>query len=297
MPATDEGKFKIDGMASAIHCLTVSLKEQPVTPDTGHYHDYIEVLYVLDGDFNLFLNGVEYHVGAGALVLINSREIHRFCYNAPVNTYIVAKFSPQLLYAADQSILEFKYALPFILASSKHQRVFTAEELDGSPVPQLLPEIFDEWQKKEYGYEIAIRALILRLFLWITRYRRSGNDAGFCELTVTDSLAQSIQTATEYVAEHYDTATSSEAARVCGLSYSYFSRCFKLIMNKSFREYVNLVRINESAKLLLTTDAPVSEIAFDAGFSTVSYFIEKFKEIKGMPPKQYRFSFNKVLPR
>ena len=101
-------------------------------------------------------------------------------------------------------------------------------------------------------------------------------------------MIKTVQSVTEYVSENYSTATAKAAADYCNLSYSYFSRSFKRVMNQSFTEYLNYVRITKAEQLLSTTDKSISEIADEVGFSTASYFIEQFKKYKQKSPKQYR---------
>ena len=62
-------------------------------------------------------------------------------------------------------------------------------------------------------------------------------------------------------------------------------------MNKSFTEYVNGIRISESERLLVTTNKSITDIALDVGFSTTSYFIERFKKQIHLTPKQFRKNY------
>lgn len=104
-----------------------------------------------------------------------------------------------------------------------------------------------------------------------------------------------IQKVIEYINRNYATANVAEAAELCSMSYSYFSRMFKSITQKSFVEYVNHIRITESERLLLTTEKSVTDIALDVGFSTTSYYIERFKNQLQLTPKQYRKDYKSAV--
>jgi len=82
-------------------------------------------------------------------------------------------------------------------------------------------------------------------------------------------------------------------ATLCNLSYSYFSRLFTKIMKRSFREYLNYIRILNAEKLLTTSELNITEIAMMVGFSTSSYFIQQFKHYKEISPKQYQMKYRK----
>jgi AraC-like DNA-binding protein len=59
-------------------------------------------------------------------------------------------------------------------------------------------------------------------------------------------------------------------------------------MRTSFTAYVCEVRLREAERLLLTTKKSVTEIAIEVGFSTASYFIDRFRVLHGVTPHQYR---------
>lgn len=258
---------------------------------SAHYHSYIEIIYSIEGSNEIFLNDTRSTFSTGDLVLINSRDVHSIVCGDGV--YLVLRFEPELLYGSPQSAIELKYVLPFVLNSFKHQTVFLKHELEKSVVPQRLFEIYEENKKKSYGYEIAVRTKINEIFLWFLRYWHKKNINIDLNLAAHEGAAKRLQDVFEYVSKNYgNDISAADMAELCSMSYSYFSRTFKKIMKKSFSEYLTYVRISEAEKLLITSDMNITEIAMQVGFSTTSYFIQQFKNIKLISPKQYRKKFN-----
>ena len=73
------------------------------------------------------------------------------------------------------------------------------------------------------------------------------------------------------------------------VSCSYFSRWFKKVTGKTFKQYVNYVRINRAIQLLLNSDYNITEVAMMTGFATTSYFIKQFKGMEGgLSPKKFK---------
>ena len=92
-----------------------------------------------------------------------------------------------------------------------------------------------------------------------------------------------------YISEHFNTQmTLDEVANHVHLHPSYFSTLFKHSTGSSFKEYLNMVRIEESKRLLSNTDFPIIDIAVAVGFDDQSYFSKVFKKYTGMTPKQFR---------
>lgn len=72
------------------------------------------------------------------------------------------------------------------------------------------------------------------------------------------------------------------------LNPSYFSTLFRQATGSTFREYVNMVRIEESKRLLANTEYSIIDIAVATGFEDQSYFSKVFKKYTGLTPRQYR---------
>ena len=132
---------------------------------------------------------------------------------------------------------------------------------------------------------------VLKIFLWILRFWQCHNLEALNKFDYSDENLKIIQSATEYISQNYTDVTALEVAEYCNLSYSYFSRTFKKIMNQSFTEYLNSYRLTKAVQLLSSTDKSIVEISEKLGFSTPSYFIQQFKAKNGVSPKKYREKF------
>ena len=261
----------------------------------AHVHDRIELIYVLAGSCEAYLGNSRYCFSKGDLLLINSGEVHKIsALTDKESKYICLKFAPELLYVSEQTVFETKYVLPFLLSSFEHQKVFTASELCASPVPKIMKTILSEYDAKEYGFELAIRAQICSLFLWILRrWKNQGLDLS-PDSTIAEVTLKKFQRVFDFIEQNYQNPiTANDAAEVCGFSYSHFSRLFKSVMKMGFTHYLTSVRISKAEILLLETDKSITEIAMECGFSTSSYFIAQFKKLKNVSPKAYRKLFSK----
>ncbi len=269
----------------------VAVGPQLMSP--AHIHNYIEILYALSGKYQILLNNKEYRFQTGDMVLINSNEIHHiFSLEKGSNEYIVIKFEPEMLYTTAQSLFEMKYVMPFILNESTHQKVFLKSEIDKTLIPELINGISSEYAEKKYGYELAIRANIYNLFLFILRRWKEQNMDLNIDQEINKDMVGRMQKVFDYIEENYQNEiTALNMAQLCNLSYSYFSRLFTGIMKRSFREYLNYVRVTKAERLLTNTELNITEIAMQVGFSTSSYFIQQFKHFKDISPKQYQLKY------
>ena len=103
------------------------------------------------------------------------------------------------------------------------------------------------------------------------------------------SYFKGIRIATEYINENYDKKISIEdLADACGLSYSYFSNCFKRTFGDTPKGYITNLRLNKAKYYLTETALPIKEIASKCGFAHFNTFTSAFKKYIGVSPREYR---------
>jgi AraC-like DNA-binding protein len=190
-----------------------------------------------------------------------------------------------------QSHFELKYLLPFITENSIYEKVISSSILNAkhSAIPGLMNEIIRESEEKQYGYELAIKNHIGGIFLWLLRYWHANGEEPLLEDFENQQLKQQLSPALTYMITNYEKSISAaDMAKLCNLSYSYFSRSFNRLLHMNFSDYLNEIRIREAEKLLVSTTQNVTEIASAVGFCTTSYFIKQFTKYLHISPKQYQ---------
>ena len=93
----------------------------------------------------------------------------------------------------------------------------------------------------------------------------------------------------EYIHTNYAKNESLDSlAEYFGVSASHLSRLIKKETASTFTDYVNKLRINESKRLLESTDETLTSIFEKVGFNNRNTFIRLFKQIVGTTPSEYR---------
>ena len=93
----------------------------------------------------------------------------------------------------------------------------------------------------------------------------------------------------EFIDNNYTEDISLETvADIAGFSKFHFSRLFKQFTDTSFYDYLNLRRIKAAENLLLDPSLPITEIALQSGFSSISTFNRVFKAFKKCTPSEFK---------
>lgn len=78
--------------------------------------------------------------------------------------------------------------------------------------------------------------------------------------------------------------------KAIGMSRSQMHRKLKALTDQSTTEFIRSIRIRQAQDLLRTTSLTISEVAYDCGFKTPSYFSKVFTKQTGKSPTDYRAS-------
>ncbi|AZA79752.1 AraC family transcriptional regulator [Chryseobacterium sp. G0186] len=92
----------------------------------------------------------------------------------------------------------------------------------------------------------------------------------------------------DYIHENHDKKPNvNEIAKIVSLSTPAFCRYFKKQTNMTFTDFVNNYRINQ-AKIFLLKDYSVTEVCFQVGFESLSYFNKLFKQHTNETPSEFK---------
>ncbi len=132
--------------------------------------------------------------------------------------------------------------------------------------------------------ELAVQSILLELIhsLVINARKRSYYDK------VKHSHDEMIANVIGYIKENLTADLSLKAlAEYAGFSPAHFHHCFKASTGQTLRNFVEEQRIKKAANLLTTTQYTLTEIAYECGFSSQSYFSYAFKRKMKSTPREY----------
>ena len=236
--------------------------------------DY-QLLDIVSGKAHFYFNGIERIVQAGRMVLIPPRMEQKYEY--------FGEEKPEVYWVhftgSDVKNILHKYQIPmddpifYSGASSVYSYIFK--------------EMINELQTCRTGYEELLSMYLQQIFLLVQRTRQERKPA------VTTYIQEEMEYARRYFNEHYNEPISiQEYAESRNMSVCYFQRNFKQIVNHTPMQYLLMIRVNNAASLLETTDYSMAEISAIVGYEDPLYFSRVFRKIKGMSPTDYRKLLN-----
>lgn len=143
-------------------------------------------------------------------------------------------------------------------------------------------ELLQHLQKNMLRYGDAVPDKFERLIRFVQEY------ADYL-LSLQQDGGSVIQQVEQEIRLHYrENLTLKGLSQKYYVNSAYLGQLFKKKYGVSFREYLNNCRIEQAARLLVTTGDKIYAIARAVGYQDLDYFIERFIAAKGCTPSNYR---------
>lgn len=251
-----------------------------------HIHLDVEIMYVQIGSFAVEIDGKEYTAEQGECMLFRSNAVHSIrALSEGVSFYRVLKVGLPFVMSLASTDNSESYVHCLSVSSRGEKVKWSREETERMKIYENFANMNGEYQKDEWGSDIATKMYVAYILQALLRDIRSKTD----EKKEDRHLSKAIADVLYYMYRHYsEPITLETCSKWASLSSSYLSRSFKKVTGNSFRNYLNIIRIDAAEKLLITTELSVTEVALECGYNDVSYFAAWYRKIKGITPSDLR---------
>ena len=262
-----------------------------------HWHELLEIVYILEGEISVSLDGRIFYARQGDIAIINSGMVHSFLNPLPGTMITIFQFGLELF---DHSLIDLRDRAVQKLVFDRKLFVSCDENRElHSKLEQLLLSIRREFNEKEDGFHLAIKSKIYELALVFLREIPAGTPASK-EVVKHNYNHQILERVFSFI--HGNSGNPGidlgNAAEAAALSKFYFARFFKEQTGQTFHTYLSQVRISRVKEYLSESDLPVTEIAYLCGFSSLKTFNRLFKTYTGVSPSTYRSGYrDDILPQ
>jgi AraC-like DNA-binding protein len=247
-----------------------------------HYHKQLELLLILSGHLDVYLEQDSYHLGPGDLVIIGASELHRDK-SEKLLDYIVLQFDLEQFFD-HSSIPYIRYFSATHAPLSKANYIFEENAAVKAEIATCVTRILDEATGKSTGYELAASILIKQILLHLLR-----NDTRKMLIEQDNFDKVRLKPVLDYVENHLtDRIQVEEVCKIANMSYYYFVKYFKKTIGLSFTEYVNYRKVKWAERILLTKDLSISEVGEQIGMPNMAHFYKMFKKYNDCSPKQFQ---------
>ncbi len=247
-----------------------------------HWHDELQFVVVIKGEAFFQIGEEEVMVQEGEGLFINSGCLHMAKDRKDSGcVYICLNVSPSFVLSQE---LYPTFVAPYIQATNIPFLQLVSNEQWAKNIINSVIEINQIIKQKFPFYEMD--SIVHLLLIW-RNLITNGIQLEYkqAELKKSKRMKQMLN----WIHLHYhEKILLDDIARAGQLSRSECCRYFKQLLKKTPLNYVTDYRIQRSLPLLQQPEANVTEVAYQVGFNSTSYFINKFGRAMNMTPLAYK---------
>lgn len=247
-----------------------------------HWHDEFELIHVISGSYNVFINGHEYVLKKDDLCIIPGKLIHGDGQEKSICLFESVVFDIDLL-------RQYSYSPDTFISDILNNNIFLESVITSShtAICDIIRKFFETINSHPEGYDLICSGYLLIFFGLIKKEKLYTEKKVLSEHK--RGRSEQIENVLNLIRKNFNQDLTLEImADTACLSPKYFCRLFHEMTGHSPNEYLNWFRINRACSLLRETNDKLPDIAYACGFNDFSYFIKIFRRYKGMTPFKYR---------
>ena len=240
-----------------------------------HWHKNIEIDYVLNGKLWIMANNEEMDVADGEYFVINNDDIHQTCAKTPDENvkYLVVLYSYNFIKAYFDDFESYS----FDVDKNKDAKAEIKRQLD------LIVECVEE--QGDFT-ELKITSAMTQILIELCTKCLVERTKTHTEME--NEELEYAKKAIDYIKLNFkERITLGEIASHVGLTPTYFSRYFKQNTRKTFKQYLNLVRLEHALRDIQNSGISETRAAVENGFPSVKAFIAAFKSVYNCTLSEY----------
>ncbi|WP_241610499.1 transcriptional regulator ChbR [Rosenbergiella epipactidis] len=237
-----------------------------------HQHDYYEFTIVLTGRYYQEIDGQRVLLERGDFVFIPVGSQHQSFYIAGATRILNVGISKRFFEKHFQSLFPSEFTATQAYAIDTH---FLAH----------IESVITSHHFRENEFDEFIEVVCFYITNRLRHYR---------DEPIRDTVPLWLRNTVEAMHDKlkFGDAALENMVQLSGKSQEYLTRATQRFYSKTPMQIINNIRINFAKKQLEITNASVTDIAYESGYSSPSLFIKTFKKFTSFTPNNYRKKIN-----
>ncbi len=281
LDASDERQYMINE-----HFEVYEKHGAPTGAMTFHYHNFYEIIYVLEGEYSSLLENQMYHLKKGDFLLIDCNVMHRY---QPMpekdasSKRIILWVTKAMLEKLSDGTMDLSTCFNNHESCAYHFPAYYEEMLRGFLMKLALSELIDGQHAS--SKEVMDRGYLTLFFAHLNLLCERREYWFKEEETTSHPLVEAISS---YIETHiHENITIDDLAKHAHMSKYHFLRKFKELTGTTAHAFLIDKRLLYAVEGLRSGKA-ITDVWQDAGFTDYSSFLRNFKNAFCVSPGKYK---------
>lgn len=247
-----------------------------------HLHNEIEIVRVLSGKLNLYIDNVKYTMHKDDFAFINCNFLHR---GEPIDAEYECVVFDLGMICKKSSKLYSDYISP-LLSGDYNIEPFGYK--NNPSICNIVSKLFSVLKTEAPFYEFSTVSILINILEMLYKSEKiSKKKSPKSSLTQKHMIADII----DWIDNNYTEKINLQilSKRAC-VTPNYLCRIFKEYTKQTPIDYVNSIRIENVCNDIKNGNKTITEAASDNGFNDICYFCKVFKKKKGVSAKKYLYN-------
>lgn len=251
-----------------------------------HWHPAVELFYMESGTLEYTTPNGTWIFPAGSGGFVNSNVLHmsKVVHSEEDTIQLLHIFETSFLFGGQGNRMDTKYVHPLTSANEIELIPLFPDNTEQAGLLSKIRAIFD-LNESEWAYEFQLRQQLTEVWLELYEMSRSIIDRESTKKTTDDKVKEMMA----YIHTHYqEKITVEQLASIANVSKRACFRLFQDNIHMTPVEYMTSYRLRKAGAMLTETTESITQIAYNSGLGSSSYFGKMFREHFGCTPAQYR---------
>jgi AraC-like DNA-binding protein len=252
-----------------------------------HTHDALEISVLIENNAIYRLSHRDYEGKPGDVFIFRPFEPHWTLLKEETKPakWIMILFSPSVVSSFPDG---FKMLAPFYSVDI-FPPLISGEQDFARHIRDVTLLAVKEEEEKLPGWQAKQSLFLMDVLITIYRcYLES------IQSDIGKDFEPGIIAAIEYILENFlEDIDTNLLISLSNLKKTWFFNKFQKVTGLSPNQFITKLRLDHASHLLKKSSSTITEIAFESGFHSLSYFNRVFKEQKGVSPSHYRIAIEK----
>ncbi len=254
----------------------------------AHKHNYVEMIYMCSGTTTHIINGAAaLTLKTGEILLLNPNTSHEILpagmEDIAVNFIILPEFFDRVLMMLEEENILRDFLIGTLKPDKNVTEYLHFQSIDILPIENLMENLIWSLLNSQPNRRNINQTTMGLLFLHLLNHTD--------RINMHDSSQYGqhlVFTVLKYIETNYRTAQLEEISQKLHMPAYSVSKIVKKYSGQTFKQLLQMKRLNQAAFLLSTTALPIEDIIALTGYDNTSYFHRIFKEYYHMTPRTYR---------
>lgn len=261
----------------------------PVGAMAFHYHNFYEIIYVLEGEYSSMLEDRTYHMKKGDFLLIDQNVMHKYHYvekKHDSSRRIILWVTQGLLTELSDGELDLSACFKGNASCAFHFPIYYEELLQGYLLKLAMRQMLESEDLS--AKKVLDRGCLTLFFVYLNILCAKKEYLFAQEELVSHPLVEQVS---DYIDSHIaDKITVDLLAEQAHMSKYYFLRKFKELTGVTVHTFLVNKRLIRACEAL-RRGRSVTESYQLTGFTDYTSFLRNFREVFGVSPGKYREAY------